>query len=81
MRTSNWYSFSVCQDCENRLSSDEKMYSGGTCPHCGNTNDSTIVDCIKVTIRSHNPNPWWKLFNRLPITYEGRDQYSKDWLK
>jgi len=80
MRVSDWYTIIVCEHCLHRLTSYEQMYNEGTCPHCGYSCDSTVTDYKKVTIRELNPNPWWKIFNRLPSTYEGVNQFSRDWL-
>ena len=78
-RKSNWYSICVCSKCENRLTDRQIMYSSGTCPYCGHTWPGTIVGYNKVTIRSVKHYNWWQLFNR-ETTYEGANDYSKQWL-
>lgn len=38
----------TCIKCVHNLSKDEVMHSNGICPYCGNNDDSTICDYIKV---------------------------------
>lgn len=47
-----WYFIDECSECHEELSSYEKMYSSGVCPYCGASNDSTIVDTDKITVRN-----------------------------
>jgi len=82
MTIGKWFTHKVCLDCEHFLTDTEEMYSSGTCPHCGHTNDSTIVDSKKLIIRKHDPNKWYQIFkfNRSPYLWEGRDEFSKNWI-
>ncbi len=36
-----------CVNCKTKLSDDERMYSGGVCPHCGNVAQGTICETEK----------------------------------
>jgi predicted RNA-binding Zn-ribbon protein involved in translation (DUF1610 family) len=42
-----WYVYFVCKKCKEELNHNERMYSNGVCPHCGECNNSTIVDYIR----------------------------------
>jgi hypothetical protein len=46
---SRWRTENCCTKCERSLSDSQKMYSDGCCPHCGNTNEGTIVSTFKKT--------------------------------
>jgi len=48
------------------------MYSHGTCPHCGNTKDSTIVDYIREVHRDVYDSPRW-MFWKNPIGIEVKE--------
>lgn len=41
---SHWQTGFKCISCKRALARHEVMDSWGTCPYCGNGNDSTIVD-------------------------------------
>lgn len=47
-KTEEYVANYVCVRCEHILSRAEVMYSDGVCPYCGNKDDSTICDYIKV---------------------------------
>ena len=76
-----WYSINVCTKCEKRLSNNERFYSGGTCKYCGFSSGSTIASCNKVTLRKITvyTGPWWNFWSK-SVTFEGVDDYSKQWL-
>lgn len=80
MKISNWYSIDVCVNCEHELSRAELGYSNGTCPYCGHTDNSTICSYKKVTLRKIKHYKWWQVFGR-KVTYEGKDDFSKQWLR
>lgn len=54
------YSLNLCIKCQRALSQSDRMHSNGTCPHCGNTNDSTVVNTTKCVYTMTRINPWWK---------------------
>jgi len=72
MRYSKWYTVYKCVSCLNNLSNYERMYSHGTCPHCGNTKDSTIVDYIREVHRDVYDSPRW-MFWKNPIGIEVKE--------
>lgn len=45
-----WRTVLKCKSCRKRLSFSQVMDSLGTCPHCGSTNDSTVIDHTKESI-------------------------------
>lgn len=79
MKKGNWYGFDVCVGCSKRLNDNQKMYRGGICIHCGHDGGSTVCSTIKVVVRKIKHYKWYQLFNRKK-TYEGRDEFSKNWL-
>lgn len=76
---SNWYSFPVCIKCCNVLTDYQKMYLNGTCPYCGNTSKSTVIDYKKITIRKYT---YYRYFKILPLNqcYQGKNDESHTWL-
>lgn len=80
MRESNWYSFEVCIKCYKILSNRQILYSNGTCPYCGHTNDSTITDSIKITLKKFKHHKWWQFWKR-KVVYVGNNLLSQKWLK
>lgn len=53
-----------CIECNCVLTYKEMFYSNGTCPHCGHTNSSTIVDVKKVLYVEESRKPT-SLFNTI----------------
>jgi len=52
-----------CKECDHVLSSDQRSYSNGTCPYCGNTNNGTMVKTIKVKYKWVKFRvPFWKFW-------------------
>lgn len=51
----------VCPETQRQLSTDQHMYSGGVCPHCGHSKPGSITHSEKIV-------GWWEhpsLFHRL----------------
>lgn len=86
MKTSNWYRILICTKCEKRMSYDEKMYNDGICPRCGHDHDgvlklkSTVCHTKNVILRETRLTPWWQIWNK-KFSYEGKNEFSKKWLK
>ena len=60
-----YYSLNCCTNCHNILTSNQQMYSNGTCPMCGNISKSTIVDSYKrLAYRVEVTQPWWKFWTK-----------------
>jgi len=57
-----YFSVTCCVACKEPLNDNEVMYSSGTCPECGNINDSTIVDHFKKLAVRVQINPKWKFW-------------------
>ena len=47
----NWKKGYKCIECKHELTIKEVYYSNGTCPYCGHSNKSTLVDYIAVIYR------------------------------
>ncbi len=77
---SDWYLIRVCSGCQRRLDLDEWARSGGVCPKCGKDSHSTICNTKNVILREIKFDPWWKFWDRKPSVYEGKDDFSKQWL-
>ena len=58
-----WVAVWRCKECKAQLTYNQKMYSDGVCPFCGEDSGDTIVNvvrsrarCIAVELR-----PWWAI--------------------
>jgi hypothetical protein len=79
-KVGNWYAKDVCIKCHSALNSRDKMYSRGTCPYCGNSNDSTVCDTYKVVIRKVTIIPFLLLPWKRKVSYVGANDRSNAWL-
>jgi len=70
-----YFSVDCCIKCNWNLGFDKKMYSGGTCPNCGNTNRSTVVDCFKRLAVKVQINSRWKFWLKT-YEYSWADEYK-----
>ena len=61
---STYYCINACTSCDATISNSQRMYSNGICKFCGNTDNSTIVDTIKKTIKQTRINPLWKFWRK-----------------
>ena len=61
----SYYSLECCVSCKGVLRDKEVMHSSGTCPNCGNTNVSTVVDCFKKVAVKIQINPKWKFWVKI----------------
>ncbi len=48
---SKWMTWHTCSKCNHELTRREIMYSYGTCPYCGYTVNSTVLDYKKSSYR------------------------------
>lgn len=80
MRESNWYVIHVCKKCEKRLSNNQRIYSRGVCPKCGNSSNSTICNTVDVIVKKVKNHPWWRFWNK-EVYFIGRDEFSESWIK
>jgi len=55
-----YISVHLCPACETRLTRDQRFYSDGVCPYCGDVTLGTIVDTRKISIVKKKP--WWNWF-------------------
>jgi hypothetical protein len=55
-----------CVDCERRLTDDEILYSGGVCPYCGFTSQSTVcMTATRVAYWVWDCRPrWWQFWKK-----------------
>ena len=60
--TIEYFNQCLCVKCEQILTFSQVMDSRGTCPKCGNTNNSTVVDYIKRPVVRITTNPLWKFW-------------------
>lgn len=59
-----YYNINSCVKCDTPINNSQRMHSNGTCPFCGWTNNSTIVDSRKKTIKQTRINPFWKFWKK-----------------
>lgn len=78
MRIGDWYGIDVCVKCHKELTDNQRYYSKGICPFCGESSNSTIVDTMKVVLRKVEHHPWWRFWNK-HIEYMGVDRFSERW--
>ena len=78
-RKSNWYGIDICTSCENVLSDNQKMDSGGVCFYCGHVSSGTICDTNKVVLMQIKHHPWWRFWSK-DVTFVGATDLSKEWL-
>lgn len=64
-----------CKTCHHELNRHELMYSSGTCPYCGHTNTSTVVDYYKKAYKNVciNPDRKWYQFPKYKREYNEKD--------
>ncbi len=79
MKESNWYIVNVCKECDSELSQNIKFYSLGVCPHCGHDSRTTVCSTTRVVLKKFKHHSWWKFWNK-KYTYEGKDEFSKQWI-
>lgn len=53
----------ICSACDMPIGKHAMMHSSGTCPLCGNSNNSTVVDCYKRIYKKTEIRPWWKVWS------------------
>lgn len=80
MRVGNWYSIMVCANCAKRIGFWEETNSDGVCKHCGSKGIADVIETHQVILRATKHHPIWRFWNK-EITYEGRDEFSKNWLE
>ena len=71
-----YYSVYCCVECKSDVGLNKMMYSGGTCPNCGNTSGSTVVECFKRIAVKTQINPKWKFWAKTYL-HQWRDDYLK----
>ncbi len=81
MKKGKWYPLEICSKCSVRIRYDDRHHNGGVCPHCGYNSKSTTCSTDTVVIRKiKHDKPWWMIWKKRKITFEGKDELSNKWL-